>query len=239
MFCGKCGTENEADFKFCKKCGNHLAEQGGGPPQQDAIDVSPAFRDYLKQYHKLKPDEGILAVANLKSGQLINFLAVVCHAIVVVGILAAILFLFSEDGMEEAKEVGIVPLVYLMSACYLFSCVLFVKQIYYHIFCPSKAKSEQLLVVTTERLIGTGFVAVKSRGFSQIDGVQVFSWPQVVSLNAPFDTVSTIEGNIKKKTIFKNEIFVTTKSGYFGFFAIENKEEILRTAQKEILRSKS
>lgn len=223
MFCGKCGTENEAEFKFCKKCRNNLAVQGRMPQNQGCIDVDPAFRDYLKQCFQLKPEEGILAVGKYnpkltRVTEILNYIGF--------GVFSLFGFYFAMDNFRTSEDGGVLwGLAGLLCGC------LYLKIVHYQLVYISKVKREQCLVVTTERVIGIGL-------FHEPAGLAIVLNPKMVPINATFDFLIEIANC---RTMFGESmaILITTKSEKISFYAIENREEVMDVVQREILRCKS
>lgn len=217
MFCGKCGTENGADFKFCKNCRNPIGEKRGqgNQPQRQEIDVDPDFRDYLKHRFKVKPDEGILAVekGGVSGSKFYLFVFWCSLAICFVLWVLSDIGKFNEEGWRWLLWLGMVGYGLMLSGVIV---------ILSHVI---KARKKQFLVVTTERIIGQGGMR-----FDFDRGLGGFCKDS--SFDVPYH-------EIKELQIWVGSLFVTTKICDLAFWQLPNFQEIIPIIQREMLRVKT
>lgn len=173
MFCGKCGTENEESFKFCKKCGADIGDLCNGissdmnifelkeeDTQQDV--ENKLISQEILNFIPLREGEEILAVTTSNNIAVTKYINI---KKILIGILYFLIFVFihflaiyfyqyvelqsaswGRSHENIMKEFSIYMLITGIIIC-LTSIFLFVKM-------KCKANLDQILIVTNQRLLG-------------------------------------------------------------------------------------
>lgn len=218
MFCGKCGTENEEDFQFCKKCGFSIANQT--QPVNPSINTNNnrdhENSDYLKQLCNLNPDEEVLGFGRVHSNPEMFFLW---------GISSMLLMIFCVFLIEEKIISALGALVFLLLG------VLVSRILILHLTIIK----EQSLIVTNQRILGKAF----SMGLDEVG--PIFSSYKLVEINYPFEHLFKANDQYKVG-FFENKKVITLTTNKMEcnqFLCLENHEEMLAVIQKELLRSRN
>lgn len=200
MFCGKCGSENEESFQFCKSCGANLAVQAGKVLSEvDGFDLKD--EDSADDVHVKLATQEILDRFSLREGE--EVLDVACYPL--------------DNLSKQSKKVKKITtaLRVSMSACpflLLFFIILsliednsffitmlyilFIVTILINVVMQSKVDSlrgeKQILIVTNQRILGRGACTKKAlaenktlinleigsyytQGFSRLFGIEKFT----------------------------------------------------------------